>query len=864
MDDEMAFHLDMATEENMQKGLSSEDARRRAKTDFGGIAQTKEACRDLWILEKINQFWKDFRNGFRQLNRFPSQSIISILSLAMAIGLFATLFSVIDKLLLSGMPFENPDELYYITWEASEGGFRPNISLQDFADFRKHQTSFTDIAAIRGAYITLNESGEMAYRYRSSMVSENFMEVLQVKPLLGSGFQKGDSYSGGEMSIILNERIWEEQFNRDPEIIGKKIFTGDKLYTVRAIVSNSFRFLTGAVESWKGEIPRRVENMPRNGGIPTWLTYGRLKPGVSVDQAEADFKSIAASLKEQYPKINAGRDSVNIRPLIEYYMSDNMRNLLILLQVAVLVVLVGACINIAILRASQAANRISEFAARSALGASPRQVFNQIIIESLGIGLLSSIIGLSIALYGIRGAQWWMNNSVFWPSEITVELNRSALAVGLTLGIIASVGASLLPAIKVYGLDIIKYLREGKGSVSSFTTGHLVRGFVVTQVALSFAVLVGMFIMLQIFLNLNRKQLPYDPDDFLTAQMLFYPTYYPSVKERGAKMEEVLESMKAIPGVKNAAMSFRASLSSAYSGEAIIEGVVYQDQSDYPSLSCRVVTQDYFDMLNIKLLEGRLFTHFDTHDSNKVVIVNQAMAARFWPNESAIGKRLKNPENQFADEWMTIVGVIQNLPERGIRLLNTNVPCYYMLSRQHMLALWEVVLECRGDPEKYAQPMREALAKVDNSLGLMYIRPVKNDFGQQAFQLTFVTRLFTAFGAITFLLSLIGIYGLFSSYVSQRIREYCIRYALGANARNIWQMIAKQGAVLTAIGLLFGLVNGYGVFLWLKEVFPLFVYASHFYFLLALSLVVTTAFAAIFFPARKAITVNIANVLRSD
>ena len=864
MNEEMDFHLQMATKENIDKGMAPDHARRKAMTDFGGLDQNKEACRDLWILEKARSFWRDFRNGFRLLLRFPSQSAISIVSLALALGLFTTFFSVIDKLMFSGMPFQKPEELYYIRWAAGDQGFRPNISLQDFTDFREQQSSFQDIAATRGAYITLNETGDAAYRYRSSMVSGNFMNVLGVKPILGPGFQKGDTYSGGELSMIINDRIWEQQFNRDPSIIGRKVFAGDKYYTIRAIAPDTFRFFTGEVESWKGEIPRRVEGVSRDGGLPASLVFGRLKPGVSVEQAEADLNAIAQSIQERYPKINAGRDRVAIRPLLDYYMGDRMQNLLVLLQVAVSVVLLGACINIAILRASQAANRISEFAARSALGASPRQIVNQILVESLGIGLLSSLIGLSLAMYGIRGAQWWMNNSVFWPSEVTVELNGSALAIGLGLGILASIGASLMPAIKVYGLDIISYLKEGKGAVSSFTTGALVRSFVVAQVAISFAVLLGMFIMLQIFMNIRAKQLPYDPDDFLVGQMLFYPTHYPSVEERTAKIDEIIARMREIPGVKNAAMSFRASPASAYSGEAIIEGIAYQDSSEYPSLSVRVVSQGYLDMLNVRVLQGRGFTDFDTSDSQKVVLINQAMAERFWPGQSPIGKRLKNPENQFADEWITVIGVVQNLPERGIRLLNTDVSCYYLLSRQHFLALWDIILECHGSPEKFEQPMRDALAKVDSTLGMMYIRPLSGDFGSQAFQMNFVTRMFLVFGAISFLLSLIGVYGLFSSYVSQRIREYCIRYALGANARHIWQMIAKQGVQLTTLGLVVGLIGGYGVLMWLMNVFPQYVSGHYLYWLLAVSMVLATVAAAIFFPARRAITVNIANVLRGE
>ena len=802
---------------------------------------------------------QDLRYGTRLLRKSPGLSTISVLALALGIGLTTTMFSIVYGGILRGLPFEEAERIMHLERSNVARDIESmEVTQHDFADWRAQQRSFSGLA---GFYTgTVNVSGtERAERYDGAFISANAFDILRVRPHLGRAFRKGEDLPGAEPVALLGYQLWQDRFGGDPGVIGQTMRANGVPTTIVGVMPPRFEF-PFREDIW---IPLDFDPVavPRGEGM-TIEVFGRLADGVTMDAAALEMNAIAKRLALEYPQTNEGVAAV-IQPFTKEYVGDDVGAMLYTMLGAVFFVLIIACANVANLLLGRAAIRSKEIGVRTALGATRTRVIRQFLAEALVLCAVGAALGLVIGYSGVRlfNDAIAATNPPFWI-DIRVDPVVLAFVVGVTL--FSAVVAGTLPALQASRIDVSEILKDESRGSSSFRVGRLSRGLVVVEVALSCGLLVGAGLMVKSVTNLASIDYGFTTQEVFTSRvgLPMSDTKYSPAETRIQFFDQVLSRVSAIPGVTKAALTSALPLNGGGYTQLAIEGKAYAKDTDYPGSSLLIVSPGYYDALDVKVLQGRDFGSEDREGSLPVAIVNEAFAKKLFPGESPVGRRVRFGGAESKDEWRTIVGLVPDMYVDGVD--DDDPEAVYIPHAQGEARFMSIVARTRGEAMSITPAVRDAVAAADADIPIYFVETLESSMAKQTWFYRVFGTIFMIFGGVALFLAAIGLYAVMSSSVSNRIREFGVRMALGAQGPDVIRMVFRQGFLQIAIGLVIGiglaaLVAGpLSILLYGVTARDPMIFGS------VVALLAATGLLACFIPARRATKVDPMVALRSE
>jgi len=811
LDDELRAHLDHQVEKYVQSGLPIEEAKRRARLEFGGLEQVKEECRDARGVNLVDTTLQDIRYGARKLARSPGFTTVVVATLALGIGVNALIFSVVNAAVLHPLPFRDAGRLV-TQWATSPTvGYSGPGSLtdRDYIEWRDQNRVFSDIAAFRGQPINLTGAGEPV-RLHGETISASLLRVLEINPALGRTFAPEEETAGHNRVALLSDGLWRSRFGSNPSVLGKAIKLDGEFYTVIGVMPDGFDFPSQA-DLWT---PLTLNSEEHNA---TLQIVARLKPGVSLERARSD----AAVIGKRRPAQPGDWEWHTTLVLLAQAAAAEVRTPLLVLFAAVGLVLLIACANVANLFLARATTRQGEVSVRKALGASRSRLIRQMLTESVMVAVIGGGLGLLLAALGqtfvAKAASLLPRN---WGTPGAASHIASAgidfWVLGFTLGIsvLTAVLFGLAPAVWASRSELSPSLKEeGRSSTSGRGRAYLRDGIVVAEVALAVILLIGAGLLIRSFLNLMTVDRGFDPQNVLTLNISLPDTRYQSARSMIEFEEQALARLRLVPGLNSAGGVFGLPLGNgAIGGDFTVEGEPPPAPGSQPFIATKaVVAGDYFRAIGIPLLRGR---HFDAHDSEAaphVVIVSQSLARHYWPLDEALGKRLKPGFSN--DAWCTVVGVVGDTKQYSLG--EPSSPAMYLPYAQapatFLMQDITLVLRAGSGPLALASAARRTVQAVDPDLPVFDIATMDQLVYRSASAPRFNTALLGIFAALALVLAAVGIYGVMSYAVAQRTHEIGVRVALGAETSNILRQVVRQGMTPAVIGIAAGTAGAWAV-----------------------------------------------------
>ncbi len=804
---------------------------------------------------------QDIRYGVRTLIKRPGFTAVAVIALALGIGANTAIFSVVNSLLLRPLPFSEPDKLVQV-WEANltRGKSEIPASFPNFADWRDQNQVFEQVVAYTDHSFNLTGAGE-SERIRSALVSPAFFSTLGISPTLGRVFLPEEDQKNKVFSVVMGQRLWQRRFNSDPNIVGKAInLNGDSFTVVGVIAQNAHvPLLPADIELW-APVSHGFSFTERRAHYLRVLA--RLKPEVTVQQAQSDMDSIANSLAERYPDSNMNF-SVRLVPLQQQIIGNFKTALLVLLGAVVFVLLIASA-NVANMLMARAASRQKEIGIRMALGAGRARLVRQLLTESLLLAFAGGMVGLLLALWGIDLLVALSPSDIPRVKEIAID--GRVLGFTLTVSILTGIIFGIVPALQASRPDLNETLKEGGRSSTGGIGRQRVRSLlVVAEIALSLVLLVGAGLLMRSFIKLQSVDPGFDSRNVLTMQLDLSGPNYKTGTQVIAFHNLLLEKIKALPGVESASTrSFTpvaSDASYAYLG-FVIEGVPL-DVANRSVAYYNAVSPDYFQTMRIPLLKGRQFDHHDVRKALNVAIVNETAARRFFPDGDPIGKRVSfNDENPTEEDWSTIIGVVKDTKPRSLD--GESVAEMYMPYDQQPESIMSLMIRTTNKPETMASAVRSELQSLDGNQPVYSIRTLDSVLSESVATPRFRTFLLGVFAAVALILAVVGIYGVMSYSVSQRKHEIGIRMALGAQGSDVLKLVVGQGMKLALIGVVLGVAGAYGLTRLMSSLLYGVTATDPATFIVIPVILVGVALAACAVPARRATRVDPMIALRYE
>ena len=751
------------------------------------------------------RFFGYFRFSFRQLRKSPSFAIAAVLTLALGIGATTAIFSLVNAVLLKPLPYPEPNRLVSLRQEDHSTGtaIPESLSYPDYFDWRARNRSFSGMASYLGANMTLNDAG-VAQRLGAYEVSSNFFQVLSVQPMLGREF-RSDEERAGNRALMLSYRLWQSRFNGDRNIAGRQVMVDGKPYTVAGVMPPSFHFpASTAVEAWvsiarsaEGESPATAQR-----GQDQLEIIGRLKPGVSIEQAKADLSSVARGLATQYADTNKWYTTASLVPQLEYEVGKTRPALAVLFG-AVGLMLLMACVNVAGLLLVRSSRRSGEIALRGALGASRREIVWQLLTESLALSLISGLAGIALASAILKEVVVLFPQAL--PRLVNVSLDLRVVMFAIAVSLLTGIVFGVVPALRVSRLAPALALRDGTRSVTSGRGHHRLQTWlVIAETALGLVLLVGAGLLIRSFVSAIHSDPGFDPHHVLTARYTMSDAAY-NHDHKIAFVEELVSRLNALPGVKQASAGWPMPMSGSYASISFtVEGQSVA-KGDHPSEGIGVTLPGYFETLRIPLIFGRTFTKMDRTNSTPVVIINQAFATKYFARVNPLGRHITVDlgDGVVKEPVREVVGVVGDVKESG--LASNAEPQFYLPWTQAVITEPYLCLRTTGDPAALAREVKDTISGMDATIPSYRINPLELYVSQALAPARFQTLLLTSFACIALLLAAVGLYGVLAYIVQQRALEIALRLAVGAQRGDVLRMILKRGMVLAAIGVAVGL-----------------------------------------------------------
>jgi macrolide transport system ATP-binding/permease protein len=806
LDAELRYHLEMATELNLQRGMDAKSARREALVHFGGVEQTKELYRETRGLPMMETTLQDLRYGFRMLRRNPGFSILAVLCLTLGIGANATVFSWLEGVLFRPYPAVVHQERLVALTGTSRGESGPTaLSWPDFLDVQRSCTLFDSffVTKITGSTLSI---GDRAERAVGSIVSANYFDALGVRPIWGRGFQSGeDSGRSAHAVVVISYQLWQGRFHGDPQIVGQTQRLNGVSHTIIGVAPEGFygTFVGWAMQFW---VPASMEEIFESGRYKLedrsarWIeSYGRLKPGVTREQAQEEVSAVAKRLESAYPATNRGR-GFELWPLWQTPFNNAgtlLPTLEIMLAVVVFVLLI-ACANVGNLLLVRSFGRRQEMTVRLAIGAGRRRLLRQLLTEGMILGAAGAAGGLLVAhwcrhalvlLFPARGGV-----TMYLPGEI--DWRVLALSAGVCL--VATLLFALVPAIQASKIDLAGALKsEAAGVVGSCGRAWVRASLVLVQVSLSFVLLVGAGLLMQSLERIRTVSPGFATKGVLNTAVDLVSAGY---DEQRAKTfdDELIDRVKALPGVTSAALARRTPLGyGMYSSTPIAVDGYEPPPDEQPAVEYNEVGPGYFATMGIPLVSGREFTREDDQKAALVAVVNETMVARYWRGANPIGKRL-----QVKGQWARVVGVAKDSKYGNVRELPE--PFFYVPLRQNFSIAAALNIRTRISAEAMAVVLARELHALDPQLAAYEVISMQEQLDRATSPQLVAVTLVAILGGLALVLAAVGLYGVMSYAVSESTRELGLRMALGADAAKLMRLVLSRGIVLTAGGIFLG------------------------------------------------------------
>ncbi|MCI0487985.1 MAG: ABC transporter permease [Blastocatellia bacterium] len=806
----------------------------------------------------MQTFLQDLVYGGRMLLRNPGFTIVAVLTLALGLGANTAVFSFVNTLLLRPEGIRDQDSLVML-WSLNPARNRDGYpsSAADFADWREQNQSFEGLAALSGTMRNLTGAGE-PLRVSSYRVSSNFFSILGASPALGRTFLPEEEQPGNNHVAVLSYALWQRQFGGDPNIIGQPIKLDRESYTVIGVMSADLRYPAGG-EIWE-PLVLDLESADRGGR--TLVVIGRLKPGVTLAQAQSEMTAVAGRIERQFPETNAGW-GVDLRSFRGQLIGDDLKPVLTLFFLATGFILLLACVNVANLQLVRTAARRREIAIRAALGASRLRLVRQLLTESLVLCMLGGGGGVLFSLWGLDMLRARFSG-VLPPLE-DVGLDGKVLGFSLALSLFTVLLFGLVPALRTSRPDLHESLKESsRGSVSAWRGRGSRRLLMVSQTALATMLLIVSGLLIRTLVAFQSVEPGFDAENLLTMRVSLPEAGY-TEQQAGTFYAQALERLTLTPGVVAAGAINRLPLAGSRRNpnrNMEIEGRPSPDTNDIPWARDLIASPNYFNALGLPLLRGRGFTDQDSVGTQKVAVISETAARRYWADEDPVGQRIKLAGTDYENEWISIIGIVGDVRNDDVDA--PPLPQVYLPHAQHPQREMALVVRTESEPMAMVAATRNAIWAVDPDQPVFHIASMEQMFFEDIAGPHMVVELFTLFAVIALLLAAAGIYGVLSGVVSQRTQEIGIRMALGAGKRDILKLVIGQGLAMILIGVSLGLIGSLAIGRLISN-FLYGVSATDPLTFIGVSLLLTTvALVACYVPARRATRVDPMVALRYE
>ena len=806
----------------------------------------------------MENIWRDVQYGVRMLRKSKGFTAIAVLTLALGIGANTAVFSVVNAVLLRPLPYGDPDRLVFLT-EWSEQVPNMSFSVANFKDLRDQNRVFDSVFGSNGTSFVLTGSGPEAERVNVRQVTSGMFDTLQKTPILGRAFTPDEDKPGAPRVILLGEGFWERRFGRDPNIVGKTLTLSGESFTVIGVMPGSFH------TSWKSTdgftpllfLEDKIGGENQRGNHPGIYVVGRMKKGVTVEQARTEVKALAKRLIEAHPLSNA-RQSMTVEPMLNAVVGD-LRPAVLLLLGAVVLVLLIACANVANLLLARAADRQKEMALRMAVGGNRSRLIRQLLTESVLLSTLGGLVGIGLGYAGVRGLIASLPANVPRADEIAVD--GQVLFFTAVIAVVTGLVFGMAPAWKVSSADMNETLKENGRGTATPGQHRLRNSLVVAEISLALVLLVGAGLLLRSFFRVIEADAGVRTAGVLAVNVPLPDSRYAKPETRVALVEQLLEKLEATPGVRSAAVTFP--LFGGNQNSFNVEGRPEPPPGQRPSTDVTRVTPDYFKTMGLRVIEGRTVEATDRADTPPVCVIDETFAKTYWPGESAIGKRVKFGNlNDPEPPWMQVVGVVGHVKNYGVdqpSRVEIYLPFY-----QRPASTPVIVVETAGDPASLTPGVREAVKSLDPALPIFAARTLKEVVATQMAPRRLAVLLISVFSAVALLLAAIGIYGVMSYAVTLRTQEIGIRMALGAKRDDISRMVLRFGVRMSLIGVSVGLLAAFGLARGMAGLLFQTSTADPPTFSIVPLLLMAVALAACWVPARRATRVDPLVALRTE
>ncbi|HSE21319.1 MAG TPA: ABC transporter permease [Pyrinomonadaceae bacterium] len=869
--EELTQHVEEVYERSLKGGASEAEAKQTALLELAGddllhdIRRSKKPFRETLIVEKpgrsnlLADFQHDLRFALRMLLKNPGFTIVAVIALALGIGANTAIFSVVNHVLLRPLPYKDPGRLVMVWEDASKSGYpRDTPSAANYVDWRDQNQVFEGMAAFSAESFNLTGAGDPE-RLEGIRVSANLFPLLGVEPQVGRVFTAAEDQPNSQRVVLLSYGLWQRRFGGDPNIAGKPLTLNGETHLVVGVMPARFQFPTSDNQVWVpiAFTPEEAANRE----IKFLEVVARLKPGITLEQAQADMSTIASRLAQQYPETNVDIGAA-VTSLHEHLVGDIKPALLILLGAVGLVLLI-ACANVASLLLARAAVRQKEIAVRVALGARRLRLIRQFLTESLLLSTLGGVVGLAVAYIGLVLLRTFIPEDILQASEISIDLK----VLGFTLFVSVATGVifGLAPAIQALRFKQSETLKEGGRDAPTGGSGKRLRSMLVTaEVAISLVLLIGAGLLINSFVRLRNVDPGFRSDNLLTMRIAMPLSKYLDRPRRIAFYNDLLERVQSLAGVRSVAITSNLPLYRQGNSMSVrIFGRPELPPAQQPVVVTRIVSPAYFDTMTIPVLSGRKFTERDVDTTPKVALISETMARTFWPGEDPVGKRFGIGEIESDQSWINIIGVVKDV--RQFELTADPKPQAYLPYLQFgFFEPRDLVVKTDVDPASLAATVRKAVWEIDKD------QPVSNTQTMEAILADSIARqrfsmvLLAIFAGVALVLAGVGIYGVMSYSVAQRTHEIGIRMALGAQTAAVLKLALGYGMKLVITGIAIGLVAAFALTRLMSTLlFGVTATDPTTFALISLLLIFVAALAS-YIPARRATKVDPMIALRYE
>jgi putative ABC transport system permease protein len=869
LDREIREHIELATQDNIDRGMTPEEARHEAFRKFGNVTRAKEDAREVWSLVWLEQLLPDVQLGLRQLRKNPGFAAVAILTLALGIGANTAIFSVINSVFLRPLPYHDPDNLVMV-WENNSEYPNPHntVSPPNFIDWQRRNTVFSSMSFIFDERDNLTGNGDPKEVVIQN-VSANFFSLLGVNLLLGPGFTTENGQSGHDNVVVLSYGLWKQRYTGDPAIVGKFIVLNGHPQTVVGVAPQSFQWfikdgsLTGArPQLWSPFVfPQAFQQHKQIGRFMT--VVARLKPGVAPSQAQAEMRTIAARLEQEDPDFD-GHWGVNIVSLRDQICGD-LRHALLVLFGAVAFVLLIACANVSSLLLARAGSREREMAIRTAMGASRWRIARQLLMETLLLALIGGGIGVALAVWGTNALLAASPRNLLDLRTVSLDLRVLLFAVAATL--VAGLLFGFLPSYLSAHSRISETLKErGRGSSSASRRALARKAFVVAQLSLALVLLTGSGLLIRSFVRLIGVDPGFDTGHLLTFKITLPQSRYGTDQSCITFFQQLLSRISTVPGVRSASMESFPPLTGLGAATSVhLLGLPSLTPSDLPVANVRVVGPDYFAAMGIPLRVGRLFSAQELTEEKHVTIINQAFATKYLQGTNPLGQKAviyMKSDAESESQPSEIIGVVGDVHQLGLD--TAPEPTVYWPHSELVMSGMTILVRTSSDPLALLATIRFQVQQLDPELPMAAVATMDQLLAESLSRSRFTMLLLGIFAVVAVVLAAIGIYGLIAYSITQRTHELGIRIALGAQRRDVFRLVLVQGTRLTFLGLAIGMLAALALSRLLRTLLYGVSATDPITFAGVAGLLGVVALLACFIPARRATRVDPMVALRYE